>query len=155
MNKATSDKKIPVLKLRPQFPPDKVQVIRYMYKTHHLILEHLLNDFEKIPMLLECLEVGMKMDEALERAGIDAENFRKEYAANDRFRKLIIQAKTEMRIKAAKNLIKRIKKGDIEVSKWWLMNKYPDEFGNQAVQVNILQQFNTASENMDVKELAE
>jgi type I site-specific restriction endonuclease len=89
---------------------------------------------EVVSKLEHSIMDGANITEACQVAGISRETYYKGLKENELFADRMTDAEEYPTKVAKKNLIERIKRKDVETSKWWLERKKKDEFSTRTEQ---------------------
>lgn len=86
---------------------------------------------EVVSLLEHSVMDGANITEACQVAGISRETYYKHLKEDEKFADKMADAEEYPSKVAKKNLIERIKRKDVETSKWWLERKKKDEFSTR------------------------
>lgn len=110
---------------------------------------------EVVGKLTSIFKLGVTDVTACRYAKISRDAFYDHLKSDLEFSDKIEESKEFARIAAGQVVIDAIVENkDVATAKWWLEKKYPDEFGDKSIQVNVLQQFNLGRDNEELMELA-
>lgn len=83
---------------------------------------------EVIAKLVQCFEDGSTITEACRTAQIDQSTYFRRVDSDEEFRKKMSHAQEYPDAVAKMEVVRAIKGGDVDTSKWWLENHVRDEF---------------------------
>ena len=89
--------------------------------------------------LVAYLQRGLSIETACNEAGVSRQSYYRRYETDETFRYKMDSARKYTTVIAAQNIMNAIideKKPNLELSKWWLERKEPEEFGGRGVVIN-------------------